>query len=198
MNGAVVEGAGREGNAESPEASPGGGSEPISVVTRMSFAATPEQVWKGMMFYEQIIDRPPVLLRLLLPVPTGTEGRRSRVGDITRCLYEHGSLLKRVTAIDRGRRYDFIVSEQNLFVGGGMRRLGGCYTLRRIQNGRTEVSLTTGYVSPKRPRWFWQPIEAAVCHAFHRHILRAMRRQTRAGNSVVGAASVHSGKVSTI
>lgn len=150
--------------------------ETTSVVTRMTFAASPQQVWNRLMFYEQIEERPPLHLRLLLPVPTGTEGRKSEVGDEARCVYEGGHLIKRVTRIEVGRHYGFEIVEQALEVGRGIKLSGGGYTLREIEAGRTEVTLATRYVSPRRPRWLWQPIEAAVCHTLHRHILGAMRR----------------------
>ncbi len=149
---------------------------PTSVVTRTKFAVLPEQAWDGLVFYEQIAERPPLPLRLLLPVPIRTEGGKAQVGDEARCLYEGGHLLKRITRIDRGRHYEFEVVEQNLAVGGGIRLAGGSYTLSGLPDGRTEVALDTRYVSPKRPRWLWKPVEAALCHVFHRHILDAMRR----------------------
>ncbi|MGH7295433.1 MAG: hypothetical protein ACRELB_10895 [Polyangiaceae bacterium] len=148
-----------------------------SVLTTMRFGAPAAQVWQGLMFYEQIDARPPLHLRLLLPVPIRTEGDKERVGDEARCVYDGGHLIKRVTQIDPGRRYAFEVTEQQLMIGGGLRLSGGEYVLREIAPFRSEVSVTTRYVSPRRPRWLWRPIEAAVCHAFHRYILRAMRRE---------------------
>jgi hypothetical protein len=159
------------------------GVRPTSIATRMIFAASPGQVWDGLMFYEQILDRAPLYLRLLLPSPIGVMGRKSLVGDTVRCLYQDGHLLKRVTRIERGIRYEFEVIEQNLEFGGGMRLKGGCYVLCGLRDGRTEVSLTTIYMSPKRPRWLWEPIEAVVCHRFHRHVLRAMLRNTLIRNA---------------
>ena len=156
-----------------------------SIVTRMKFAASPEQAWGELIFYEQIAERPPLHLRLLLPLPIRTEGRKSEVGDDARCVYEGGHLLKRVTRIDRGRRYEFEVVEQDLTVGGGMRLLGGGYTLRELPDGRAEVALETRYVSPKHPRWLWKPIEAAVCHTFHRHILGTMRRNAESCDRLI-------------
>jgi len=156
-----------------------------SIVTRMKFAASPEQAWDRLLFYEQIAERPPLHLRLLLPLPIRTEGRKSRVGDDTRCVYAGGHLLKRVTRIDRGRRYEFEVVEQHLTIGGGMRLVGGSYTLRDLPDGHAEVALETRYLSPKHPRWLWEPIEAAVCHAFHRHILGTMRRNAVSCNRLV-------------
>jgi hypothetical protein len=148
-----------------------------SIVTRLRFAAAPDQVWGALLYYEQIEERPPLHLRLLLPLPIRTEGSKAKVGDEARCSYEGGHLLKRVTHVDRGRHYGFEVVEQNLALGGGLALTGGCYTLRELPEGRTEVAVTTRYVSNRRPGWLFRPIEAAVCHLFHRHLLAAMRRK---------------------
>jgi hypothetical protein len=172
----------RIGRVAAPAASPkpGPSAAPavvaMAIVTRMRFAASPERAWEGLVFYEQIAERPPLHLRLLLPRPIGTEGRKSEVGDEVRCVYEGGFLLKRVTRIDRGRHYGFEVGEQNLAVGGGIRLSGGAYTLRKFPDGSSEMALETRYVSPWRPRWLWHSIEAVICHAFHRHILGVIRR----------------------
>ncbi len=153
---------------------------PTSIHTGMRFSASPGQVWDGLMFYEQIPRRPPFHLRLLLPGPMRAEGRRSVVGDETRCVYDRGHLLKRVTRIDPRLHYGFDVVEQELAIGRGIRLTGGSYTLLELEDGTTRIGLETRYVSPVRPRWLWKRIEAAVCHAFHRHILGAMRREVEA------------------
>ena len=148
-----------------------------AVVTRMEFAAPPAEVWKRLMFYEQIEEPLPLHLRMLVPTPIGIEGAKSAVGDEAMCLYHGGHLLKRVTHIDPHRHYGFDVVEQKLAFGGGLKLSGGGYTLRELPGRGTEVAITTRYVSPKRPGWLWRPIEATVCHMFHRHLLRAMRRR---------------------
>jgi hypothetical protein len=146
------------------------------VLTTMRFGASAERVWQGLMFYEQLGGRPPLHLRLLLPVPLGTQGKKEHVGDEVRCLYEGGHLIKRITEIEPLRRYAFEITEQELAVRGGVKLRGGEYRLREIQPGRSEITVTTRFVSRRWPRWLWRPIEAAVCHAFHRYILQAMRR----------------------
>ncbi|MGH7680969.1 MAG: DUF3419 family protein [Candidatus Eiseniibacteriota bacterium] len=147
-----------------------------SVVTRATFDAPPDRTWAGLMFYEQIVGRPPLLLRLLLPTPVHSEGLRAEVGAEATCVYLGGHLLKRVSQIVKGRRLEFDVVEQNLSVGGGVRLVGGGYTLAALRGERTEVALDTRYMSSRRPRWLWAPIEAALCHLFHRHVLNTMRR----------------------
>ena len=142
----------------------------------MRFAASPEQVWDALMFYEEIEEPPPLHLRLLLPLPIRTHGSKLAVGDEAMCLYEGGHLLKRVTHIDPCRHYGFEVVEQHLVVGGGLLLSGGDYRLRELSPRATEVAVTTRYLSRKRPAWLWKPIEATVCHMFHRHLLSAVRR----------------------
>jgi hypothetical protein len=84
--------------------------------------------------------------------------------------------VKRVTCVEKGLLFAFDVVEQRLRIGRGIRLLGGRYLLREAGSRRTEVTLETSYASPG---WAWglfRSVEAAVCHAFHRHILGAMRR----------------------
>jgi len=148
-----------------------------SVVTRMLFAVPPERVWSNLLFFEHIRRRPPLHLRLLLPIPIGTEGAKSQVGNEVRCLYERGHLIKRITHIEAPRRYEFEVIEQQLRVCGGLALIGGCYLLRSLEGGGTEVSVTTQYMSGTRFGLLWTPIEAMACHMFHRHLLSAMKQE---------------------
>ncbi|MGH9440658.1 MAG: hypothetical protein ACRD16_00120 [Thermoanaerobaculia bacterium] len=154
-----------------------------SIVTRMELAASPESTWIGLIFFEQIAQPPPLLLRLLLPRPIGSKGEKSRVGDEAVCLYRTGHLRKRVTHVEPGRSYGFEVVEQSLAVGGGIRLSGGRYSLREIPGGSTEIKLETRYVGFRRPRWVWNAIEETVCHRFHRHILRAIRQNLGASGN---------------
>ena len=131
------------------------------------------------MFYEEIAECPPFFLRCVLPVPIGTEGRKSEVGGEVKCRYAGGHLLKRVTQVIHERNFAFEIVEQNLALGGGIKVLGGDYTLRELSEGRTRVALTTRYASPNRPRWLCGRLEALVCHSFHRHMLTVLRNKLR-------------------
>lgn len=162
-------------------------TQAVDVVTRMRIAAAPGAVWDALLFYEQIEQRPPLLLRLLLPEPRGTEGNKSRVGDEARCLYTSGHLLKRVTELRPPAFYGFEVAEQRLELGFGIRLAGGSYTLRALPGGHTELAVNTRYGGGAPPRWLLRPIEAAVCHAFHRHLLRAIARRVAQGQRAVPA-----------
>jgi hypothetical protein len=145
-----------------------------SVTTCQDFPAAADAVWDALMFYEEIAEDRPFLLRRFLPTPIGTHGCKSQVGSDVKCRYAGGHLLKRVTRVVRGDNYAFEIVEQDLALGG-IKLLGGEYRLRTVSADCTEVALATHYASSNRPRWVFGPIEAAICHAFHRYILSAMR-----------------------
>lgn len=145
-----------------------------SVTTCQDFFAAADAVWDALIFYEEIAEDRPFLLRHFLPRPIGTEGCKSEVGSDVKCRYVGGHLLKRVTRIVRGQNYAFEVVEQNLALGR-IRLLGGDYTLRILSEDCTRVALATRYASPNCPRWLFARLEAAVCHSFHHYILSAMR-----------------------
>ena len=150
-----------------------------SVTTCQDFVAPADAVWEALMFYEEIEKGRPFLLRRFLPTPIGTEGSKSAVGAEVKCRYVGGHLVKRVTRIIRRHTYAFDIVEQNLALGG-IRLLGGEYTLRMLSDDCTRVALATHYASPNRPRWVFRRIETSVCHAFHRYILSAMRSNVSA------------------
>jgi hypothetical protein len=145
-----------------------------SVTTCQDFFAPADVVWDALMFYEEVAEERPFLLRRFLPTPIGTEGCKSEVGAEVKCRYVGGHLLKRVTHIVRGHNYAFEIIEQDLALGG-ITVLGGDYTLRKLSKDRTRVALVTRYASPNYPRWLFGRLEAAVCHSFHHYILTAMR-----------------------
>jgi hypothetical protein len=145
-----------------------------SVTTCQDFFWPRDVVWEALMFYEEVAEQRPFLLRRFLPTPIGTQGCKSTVGGEVKCHYVDGHLLKRVTHIVRGHNYVFEIIEQKLALGG-IRVLGGDYRLRKLSEDRTRVALATRYASPNYPRWLFGRIEAAVCHSFHHYILTAMR-----------------------
>ena len=145
-----------------------------SVTTYQDFFAAPGTVWNALMFYEEIAEDRPFLLRHFLPTPIGSQGCKSTIGGEVKCQYVGGHLVKRVTHIIREQSYRFEIAQQNLALRG-IRLLGGDYTLRVQSQHCTRVALATHYASLNCPRWVFGRLEAAVCHSFHRSILSAIR-----------------------
>jgi len=145
-----------------------------AIETRVHFEASPEAVWEGMLFYEEVPRRPMPLLRMFLPTPLRTQGDKTRVGAIIECTYDDGYLEKRITAAERARFVRFDVLVQQLGVEDSISMRGGSYEIR-ADGGGSEVVLMTRYSGHLRPRWLWRLLERFVAHRLHRHILDGMR-----------------------
>ena len=150
-------------------------AKPDSVTTRMTFNSSPGRIFRELMFYEEIAKPPPLFLRLLLPVPVGTEGRISQSGDVVMCMYKGGEhIQKRITRIVPNAFYEFEVTRQTLSLRGNIRLIGGCFRLCELPNGQTEVSVETIYYRTGTSPWYRIMLERKVCKYFHRYLLESI------------------------
>ena len=149
-------------------------SEAVETVRHLN--ATPEEVWQGILLYEEVPRRPLWFLRIFLPRPIRTDGDKTRLGAIIRCTYDGGHLLKRITAVEPARLVRFDVLEQRLGIEDCVSMSQGSYEIRATGDG-AEVLLTTHYRSRLRPRRLWRPLERYLAHQLHRHILDGMRAE---------------------
>jgi hypothetical protein len=129
--------------------------------------------WEALRFYEDIPARPSPLLRLVLPIPIRSEGRKLQLGALVRCTYEGGYLVKRITVVDAPRLLRFEVLEQHLGIEHCISLGDGSYEIRD-HGSSSEILLTTAYRGHLRPRFLWRPLERILAHAVHRHILRGI------------------------
>ena len=149
-----------------------------AVETSLRLNATPEEVWQGILFYEEVPGRPPWFLQIFLPRPIRTDGEKTRVGAIVLCTYDGGHLLKRITAVEPARLVRFDVLEQRLGIEDCVSMSQGSYQIRAAEDG-SEIVLTTHYCGRLRPRRLWRPLERSLAHLVHRHILDGMRATLR-------------------
>ena len=140
------------------------------VTTTLGLDLASERVWEALRFYEEVPSRPSAFLRLVLPTPRRSEGQKVQPGALIRCTYEGGSLVKRITVADRAHSLRFEVLEQRLGIENCISLGEGSYEIRKRGTGCV-VSLTTAYRGHLRPRFLWRPLERALAHAVHRHIL---------------------------
>jgi hypothetical protein len=159
------------------------------VKTNVHMDASPETVWRGMLFYEEVPFRTMPLLRMFLPAPISTAGDKTRVGELISCKYDGGTLEKRITVADPAHFVAFDVLVQDLGIEECISMTGGSYHIR-AETGGADVLLTTAYCGHLRPRWLWRPLEHYLAHRMHRHILDGMLALLAASarESVVTAA----------
>ena len=153
----------------------GGRPASDSVQTKLHIAASPEAIWKQILFYEEISATPPLLLRALIRRPLHTSGDKTTPGSIILCTYQRGHLLKRITALEPSRLIEFEVVTQKLGIETCVTAKSGSYRIGHTLRG-AEVVLTTNYQSHLHPRPLFRPLERLAIHQLHRHILNGMRQ----------------------
>ena len=145
-----------------------------SVSTRGHFNASLDFVWRHLLFFEDVRERAPFPLRVVLPHPLRTEGDKTRVGSQVRCAYSRGDVLKHITVVEEARLLQFDVVEQNLGIEDCVLTQSGSYRFFRCGDG-TDVARVTNYLTYLRPRRLWRPLEKLLAQQLHRHILAAVR-----------------------
>ena len=159
-----------------------------TVTTQVHLDVAPEIAWNLIMFYEEVPGRPPFLLRMFMPAPVRTEGKKTRVGAKVRCIYKGGDLVKRITAIEPPGLIQFEVIDQRLGIEACAVALEGSYVMRRSADG-TDIVLTTRYAAYLHPRLLWSPLERLVTGQLHRHVLNGMRRRPSSLPFVVSSSA---------
>jgi hypothetical protein len=148
-----------------------------TVETEQTFAAPSQRVWSSIMFYEQVEHEPPFLLKLALPRPVRAEGSMQAVGDVQRCIYQRGELVKQITRHDYGQLIEFRVTEQHLHFEHDVTLIDGSFRLAKIDANHTRVTLVSRYIRHLRPAWLWESMERKIVHTLHGHVLEGMRRR---------------------
>lgn len=129
------------------------------------------RVWDSLVFYEEVRHEPPLLARIGLPHPLYTSGEIVAVGDTTKCVYNKGYLVKRITEYRPGELLSFEVVEQQGIEDRSVRLVSGSFEFERIAHGRTRVTLTTVYEPLLSARPVWRPFEIKIARALHDHVL---------------------------
>ncbi len=147
------------------------------VATQRVLELPADVVWDSILFYEEVRDKPPLLARIGLPRPLRTEGSSSRVGDLTRCVYDTGYLLKRIVESKASERLAFEVIEQRGIEDRSIELIDGSFDLESLGPSRTRLTLTTRYRPLLQGRLVWLPFESALTRALHSHVIDEMARR---------------------
>ena len=148
---------------------------PETVRTMKLIPADSSRVWDTLMFYEEVPQRPPLIMRIALPHPLFAFGSTAHVGDVKTCVYSKGRLVKQVTQRVPGERLAFNVIEQTHIENRSIRLIDGSFDFQSVSPGETRVTLTSRYQPLLGPRWIWRPFEEYGVHTLHDHVLEGMR-----------------------
>lgn len=145
------------------------------VRSTVSMPVSADHAWNAVMFYEEIHERPPFLMRFALPRPLFTRGSTDEVGDMKVCVYSKGRLVKRVSQRVPNVILAFDLVEQTKIENRSVVLKGGSFQFVPIDANQTYVTLMTRYQPLLGPRWAWRWAEKLGIHTMHDYVLNGMR-----------------------
>ena len=108
------------------------------------------------------------------PKPLYKQGSINKVGDVSKCVYDKGYLVKEVTDVQLNEKHAFLefdVIEQVNIEDRAVELKTGSFNIKKKNQIMTNVKLKTTYKPLMTPRWIWRPFEKATARSLHNHVL---------------------------
>ncbi|MBV9242047.1 MAG: hypothetical protein JO314_08560 [Acidobacteria bacterium] len=153
------------------------------VVTTIEVNAPIEKVWKNVIEFPPIYERPHGIMRLGFAYPTDATIVGSGVGAIRHCNFNTGPFVEPITAWEAPTHLAFDVSEQPpIMIETGLGRSFETKHLTYLRSQRGEFRLyekdghtivegTTWYTHDISPDWYWRIFSDAIIHQIHERVL---------------------------
>jgi uncharacterized membrane protein YhaH (DUF805 family)/uncharacterized protein YndB with AHSA1/START domain len=160
------------------------------VASSIDIAAPPAVVWRQVIAFPEIDERPEWFFRLGIACPTGAQIEGTGVGATRECLFTTGRFVEPITAWEPPRRLAFDVREQPepMFeltpyrdihpphLEGAFRSTRGEFELVPLEGGRTRLVGRTWYTLDIRPLDYWSLWTDEIIHRIHLRVLRHIGR----------------------
>ncbi|MGC1273223.1 MAG: SRPBCC family protein, partial [Planctomycetaceae bacterium] len=165
-----------------------------SVTTETIVNAPPEVVWRQVVRFPDLDERPEWYFRAGIACPTGAQIDGRGVGAVRRCQFTTGEFVEPITAWDEPRRLAFDVASQphpmaevNPFGDPHPPHLDtalvserGEFRLEPLPGDRTRLVGTTWYRLRMAPQEYWSVWTDAIIHRIHKRVLRHVGRLAEA------------------
>ena len=160
------------------------------VVSSIDIAAPPAEVWRQVIAFPEITERPEWFFRLGISCPTGARISGSGVGATRECLFTTGTFVEPITAWDEPRRLAFDVREQPApmfeltpyrhihppHLDGAFLSTRGEFELLPLPDGGTRLTGRTWYTLDIRPHTYWTIWTDWIIHRIHMRVLRHIKQ----------------------
>jgi uncharacterized membrane protein YhaH (DUF805 family) len=167
------------------------------VVSVVEVNAPPAAVWRHVVAFSAIPERPAWFFRAGIAYPTRAMIDGAGVGALRRCEFSTGVFVEPITVWDAPRRLTFDVTAQPdamrelspyrsvrpPHLDGAFRAQRGEFRLMVLPGGRTRLEGSTWYTLDLAPGIYWQWWADALVHAIHDRVLVHVKRLSEADYS---------------
>ncbi|HXC24351.1 MAG TPA: DUF805 domain-containing protein [Gemmatimonadaceae bacterium] len=161
------------------------------ITTAVTVNAPPDVVWRHVIQFQDIQDRPGFIFRLGLAYPIRARIAGTGVGALRRCEFSTGAFIEPITTWDVPTRLAFTVIQQppplqelspyqHVYaphLHGFFRSTHGEFLLTPIAGGRTRLEGRTWYQLDVHPRGYWRFIADHIVSRIHERVLTQVARE---------------------
>jgi uncharacterized membrane protein YhaH (DUF805 family) len=165
-------------------------SNEFVVASTIEIDASPADVWRQVITFPEIAERPDWFFQLGISCPIGARITGEGVGATRECIFTTGTFIEPITAWEAPRRLAFDVREQPApmfeltpyrhihppHLDTAFRSTRGEFELVELPGGRTQLTGRTWYTLDIRPLAYWTIWTDWIVHRIHHRVLRHIKR----------------------
>ncbi len=173
------------------------GNREFVVSSTIEVAAPPETVWRNVIGFSKITERPEWFFRMGIACPSEARIMGQGVGAVRECIFTTGKFVEPITTWDAPRRLAFDVRDQPdpmieltpyrhihpPHLDLAFRSTRGEFELVELPNGGTRLTGRTWYALDMRPHAYWTIWTDWLVHRIHQRVLRHIQHVAEKGHS---------------
>jgi len=148
----------------------------IAVSSEIVLPYSTMEVYETIKSVDTLDAEKPFLMKLDLPIPQKCILDEEKVGGIRTCYFEGGTIVERITELEKGKILKMDVIDYKLT---GRKWLGfkeAIYLFDELENGQTKMTRITTYTSELYPRFYWEPLEKIGIEQEHEYVFRNLTK----------------------
>lgn len=148
---------------------------PLAVVSTVTVAAPPEEVWRNVISFPPIDSPPaPIFAIVAMPIEARIDGHDP--GATRRCVFTNGTFVEPIQVWDAPRELTFGVEKQPEHLDEYIAVEKGQFLLTANPDGTTTLRGTTWYRLKVFPTAYWSAWAQTFLHAIHLRVLDHVKR----------------------
>ncbi|MCC9166491.1 polyketide cyclase [Pontibacter harenae] len=150
--------------------------EVVEAKTEIILPYTPDEVFDAIKSVDTLDVPRSFLMQIGLPVPHKCILEKEEVGAQRTCYFDGGQIKEEVTAYEKGKVLQMIVTDYQLT---GRKWLGfkdAIYLFEELPGNKTKLTRITTYTSELKPRLYWQPLEEMGIQQEHDYVFRNLQK----------------------